>query len=196
MIIHRFTPNFHLVGGIKEYLILYLSVLVVILTVLIFLCFQETAPTTRREAGGTTLAPTQIWMESGTEEDTTAAATRMASTGPSSEEERTRWRKWSWWSVRTPTPSTKTCVDARLELRDIRVACRSLLTSLQKILGRLYSEDARSLLRSCFNMLSSTDSALARSAFRESPRTLSEMKAHDTTIELRSCEIGTLQFIF
>lgn len=44
-------------------------------------------PTTRREAGGTTLVPIQIWMEFGTEEDTTAAATKMESTGLSSEEE-------------------------------------------------------------------------------------------------------------
>lgn len=49
--------------------------------------FQVIVPTTRREAGGIILVPIQIWMESGTEEDITAAATKMESTGLNSEEE-------------------------------------------------------------------------------------------------------------
>lgn len=49
--------------------------------------FQVIVPTTRREAGGIILVPIQIWMESGTEEDITAAAIKMEFTGPNSGEE-------------------------------------------------------------------------------------------------------------
>lgn len=74
---------------------------------LFFTDLQVTVPITRREAGGTTLVPIQIWTGFGTEVDTIGVGTRTESTGPSSEEEPILWKKWSWWSGRTQTPSTR-----------------------------------------------------------------------------------------
>lgn len=55
---------------------------------------QETVPTIRREDGGIMPVLTPTSMESGTAEAITEADIRMGSTGPNSEEDLTRSRKW------------------------------------------------------------------------------------------------------
>lgn len=63
----------------------------------IFFYHQVTVLTTKKAGGGTTCAPTPIWMVFGIEADTIAAAIKTGSTGPSSTEGPTLSNEFPWW---------------------------------------------------------------------------------------------------